>query len=85
MNTGELTLLLEKHHPKIEQKVNFLIDNAPQKLHEEIMHSRQIAQPVRPPPQQLNYPKPQVVVEQAQEVVSDPPQEVVSDPPQHQV
>jgi hypothetical protein len=33
---------LNKHADKINQKVNFVIDNAPQKLHEEILGSRQI-------------------------------------------
>ncbi|MCB0371167.1 MAG: hypothetical protein KDD45_17560 [Bdellovibrionales bacterium] len=31
-----------KHHEYIEQKVNFLVDNAPPKLHEEIMRNRQL-------------------------------------------
>jgi hypothetical protein len=66
LTTGELTFLLDKHHQSVEQKVNFLIDNAPQKLHEEIMHSRQLMQPVLqhplPPVQQQVYPKPVVKV-----------------------
>lgn len=34
MSVTELNDLLLKHHDQIEQKVNFVVDNAPQKLHE---------------------------------------------------
>ena len=34
MTVTELNDLLLKHHDSIESKVNFVIDNAPQKLHE---------------------------------------------------
>lgn len=42
LTTSELSTLLGKHAEAINQKVNFVIDNAPSKLHEEIMASRQI-------------------------------------------
>jgi hypothetical protein len=42
LTVTELNDLLLKHHESIEQKVNFVIDNAPPKLHEEIMRNRQI-------------------------------------------
>ena len=34
MNTRELHDLLHKHSDQIEQKVTFLVDNAPEKLHQ---------------------------------------------------
>jgi hypothetical protein len=42
LTTSELSTLLGKHAEAISQKVNFVIDNAPAKLHEEIMASRHI-------------------------------------------
>ena len=58
LTVTELNDLLLKHHDSIEQKVNFVIDNAPQKLHEEIMGNRQIVGQVqksyqRPPESQV--------------------------------
>ena len=57
MTVTELNDLLLKHHESINQKVNFVVDNAPQKLHEEIMQSRQMANPVH----QQEYVRPQTV------------------------
>jgi hypothetical protein len=34
LTTNELSQLLNKHAENIEKKVNFVIDNAPQKLHD---------------------------------------------------
>lgn len=47
MSVTELNDLLLKHHDQIEQKVNFVVDNAPQKLHEQIMSARQSMAPTR--------------------------------------
>lgn len=50
MTCGELNGLLEKHQESIERRVNFLIDNAPDKLHQQIMQTRQILGLVMPAP-----------------------------------
>lgn len=57
LTTSELLSLLEKHHQSIEQKVNFLVDNAPAKLHQEIMNSRQLLMSShQQPPVQVYHP-----------------------------
>ena len=77
MTVSELNDLLLKHHESINQKVNFVVDNAPQKLHEEIMLSRQMQQP---PPQYVQAP-PQVPIQYVQKVeVSAEPVKIESPP-----
>lgn len=45
MTVSELNDLLLKHHENIEGKTNFIVDNAPPKLHEEIMANRSLMMP----------------------------------------
>lgn len=40
LKVTEVSNFLEKHQESIENKVNFVVDNAPQKLHMEIMNIR---------------------------------------------
>ena len=57
MTCAELNGFLLKHEDSIDKRVNFLIDNAPDKLHQQIMMTRQILGLVMSPPP----PQPMVV------------------------
>lgn len=85
LTVTELNDLLLRHHESIDQKVNFVVDNAPAKLHEEIMRSRQLADQMNPRPHaqvlQVGPPKMMVGPPSAQIVQVSPVQMVHVGPP----